>query len=121
MERAISLMFLMFGFLAEASEAAHQCDLLDLQRTLQDENPKAVKTLEQRWAQAYAQRDVASLDCLLADYFQVGSIPDLHLETHNKQELLRWVATRTGSAELGDVQRSLKCFRMSITYTTWLY
>lgn len=83
---------------------AEECGRADLRLTLNDKNPQVVQTLEEHWMQAYASRDAALLGCLLADDFEISSIFDGNLELHNKQHVLEWVASRTGSAELERLQ-----------------
>lgn len=87
-----------------AGAAAGECKSEDILSVLNDRNPEVVKTLEERWALAYARRDAASLNCILAEDFEVGSMPAQRLELHHRQDVLKWLSTRTGSAELEQLQ-----------------
>jgi hypothetical protein len=87
-----------------AAAAAGECKSEDMRSVQTDRNPGAVKTLEERWALAYARRDAAMLNCILAEDFEVGSMPAQGLELHHRQDVLEWLKTRTGSAELEQLQ-----------------
>jgi len=77
-----------------------ECGSAEPRVDIHDKNPQIIRSLEQQWAQAYANRDTAWLSCILGDDFEIGSMPDQACATHSKQNVLDWVATRTGSAEL---------------------
>jgi len=62
--------------------------------TSRDRAADAVKELEDRWIKAYADRDVELLNCILTDDFQIGSMPDRTLETHDRQHVLEWITHR---------------------------
>lgn len=69
--------------------------------------PHVIETLEGEWARAYEHRDTALLNCILADDFEVSSMPSPAFRLHDKKTVLDWVATRTGSAELEHLQTRL--------------
>lgn len=96
--------FLIVSTVSYAGLAADECASADLRLVLHDRNPKAVRTLEDRWAQAYANRDTAALNCIFAADFEISFMPDQGLEVHNKLHVLQWVVTRDGSAELERIQ-----------------
>jgi Domain of unknown function (DUF4440) len=96
--------FLVVIFISSASNAADECSSAGLRSVLHDSNPQVVKTLENQWALAYAKRDAALLNCILAEDFEIGSMPAQGFEIHDRQHVLEWLATRTGSAELEQLQ-----------------
>src|SRR5215469_5056831 len=65
-------------------------------RLLSNNNPSAVDAIEREWEHAYAHRDTVSLNCILADEFQITSPADPDFRVHYKEDLLQWVPTRTG-------------------------
>ena len=96
--------FLVVASITCLSLGAEECDSADVRVALRDNNPEAIKTLEKQWLRAYASRDKALLDCILAKDFAIGSMPEHTLELHDKQHVLQWVETRTGSAELEQLE-----------------
>ena len=82
--------------------AAPKCGPQNSFPLLRDKSPEALKSIEKEWARAYANRDTVSLNCIFADEFQIASLNDF--EVHYKTEVLQWVANRTGSAELEQLQ-----------------
>jgi Domain of unknown function (DUF4440) len=73
-------------------------------RLLSNNNPSAVDPIEREWEHAYAHRDTVSLNCILADEFQITSPADPDFRVHYKEDVLQWVPTRTGSADLEGLQ-----------------
>jgi len=65
--------------------------------TSSDRAAEVIKELENQWIRAYAERDVELLRCILTDDFQVGSMPDRTLETHDRQHVLDWITHRKTS------------------------
>lgn len=86
------------GFRPDEQSARGLCPGLDAK------DPHAIETLEGDWARAYEHRDTALLNCILADDFEVGSMPSSDFQLHDRKTVLDWVATRTGSAELENLQ-----------------
>jgi hypothetical protein len=99
--RVAALSFLVITT-ASSVLAASKCGSQNSLRLLRDNSPEALNAIEKEWARAYAHRDTVSLNCILADQFQVASSNDF--EVHDKMEVLQWVANRTGSAELEELQ-----------------
>ena len=83
--------------LARPAESAAECEVGRV--TSPDRAAEVVKDLENRWIKAYADRDVALLKCILTDDFQIGSMPDRTLETHDRQHVLDWVTRRKRSVQ----------------------
>src|SRR5215472_8538246 len=81
-----------------------ECSSADLRLHLHAKDPQVVKTLEDQWARAYEHRDTAVLNCILADDFEIYSMPSQDFQPHDKRAVLEWVASRTGSAELDQLQ-----------------
>src|SRR5262249_28839057 len=81
--------------------AAADCDVTKMGMVnVGTKDATAIENLERRWAQAYAERNVAVLQCIMADDFEIGSMPDEKVEVNGKQHVLEWVPVRTGSAEI---------------------
>jgi ketosteroid isomerase-like protein len=70
----------------------------------QQKDVQTVRKVEYEWARAYANRDIAALNCILADDFEIAAMPDKKDEVNNKQHVLDWVKTRSGSDEIDHVQ-----------------
>jgi len=70
----------------------------------QQKDVQTVRKIEYEWAKAYANRDVAALNCILADDFEIGGMPDKKDEVNNKQHVLDWMKTRSGSDEIDRLQ-----------------
>jgi hypothetical protein len=98
--RAAFYTLLMISTVSCVGLAADECGSAELRLVLHEKNPQVIRSLEKQWTQAYASRDTERLSCILGDDFEIGSMPDQGFATHNKQHVLEWVATRTGSAEL---------------------
>ena len=62
---------------------------------LLDTGPTVLREVERRWIEAYGQRNTQLLLCILADDFEIGSMPDSQLEVNNRQHVLDWVSTKT--------------------------
>ena len=71
------------------AKGAAECEVGKV--TSRDRDADAIKELENRWIKAYADRDVEVLNCILTDDFQIGSMPDRTLETHDRQHVLDWI------------------------------
>jgi hypothetical protein len=74
---------------------ALECGAAALKLDLGNKNPQVLRVVEYRWIKAYADLDTAFLTCLLANRFEVGSMPDKKLELHDKNHVLHWVKSRT--------------------------
>jgi hypothetical protein len=61
---------------------------------LRDTDPKVLREVERRWIEAYGQRNTQLLACILADDFEIGSMPDSKLEVNSRQHVLDWVSTK---------------------------
>jgi len=81
--------------LMRPEEGAAECEAGKV--TLSDRAAEVIKELENQWIRAYAERDVELLRCILTDDFQVGSMPDRTLETHDRQHVLDWITHRQTS------------------------
>ena len=62
---------------------------------LLDTGPTVLREVERRWIEAYGQRNTKLLLCILADDFEIGSMPDSQLEVNNRQHVLDWVSKKT--------------------------
>jgi len=81
--------------------AAADCNVMEMGMVnVGMKDAMAIENLERRWAQAYAERNVALLQCIIADDFEIGSMPDKKVEVNGKQHVLDWVPVRTGSTEI---------------------
>jgi ketosteroid isomerase-like protein len=80
---------------ARSAEGAAECEVGKV--TSPDRAADTIKDLENRWIRAYAERDVELLKCILTDDFQIGSMPDRTLETHDRQHVLDWITRRKSS------------------------
>src|SRR6516162_7391140 len=96
--------FLMLISIPCAGLGLDECSSADLRLRLHAKDPQIVKTLEDQWARAYEHRDTALLNCILADDFEIYSMPAEDFQQHDKRAVLEWVASRTGSAELEQLQ-----------------
>jgi hypothetical protein len=102
--RAFFQVLLIISAVSSVSVATDECSSAELRAVLHDKSPQVIRALEEQWAKAYANRDTATLNCILADDFEIGSMPDQVLAVHDKHRVLAWVLTRTGSAELEHLQ-----------------
>jgi len=102
--RAFFQVLLIISVVSSVSVATDDCRSAELRAVLHDKSPQVIRALEEQWAKAYANRDTARLKCILADDFEIGSMPDQVLAVHDKHRVLAWVLTRTGSAELEHLQ-----------------
>jgi hypothetical protein len=102
MKRNVAIFSSLLVTLVSSALAAPKCGLQNSFPPLHDKGPDALNAIEKEWARAYADRDTASLNCIFADEFQIASLNDF--EVHYKTEVLQWVANRTGSAELEQLQ-----------------
>jgi ketosteroid isomerase-like protein len=74
--------------------AAAKCSLRTTESLLRNKDPQVLKEVEQEWLQAYGEKNMSVLDCILADDFEIASMPDKKGEAHNKKHVLDWVAQR---------------------------
>ena len=102
--RACLQVLLIISAVSSESVATDECSSAELRAVLHDKSPQVIRALEEQWAKAYANRDTATLNCILADDFEIGSMPDQVLAVHDNHRVLAWVLTRTGSAELEHLQ-----------------
>ena len=80
-------------------ESAAKCGLQATESRLRDKDPQVLKEVEQEWLQAYGERNTSALDCILADDFEIGSMPDEKGEAHDKKHVLDWVAQRSPTTQ----------------------
>ena len=83
-----------FALLLSQAAAAGNCSLQATEFRLQKKDPQVLKEVEQEWLQAYGERNTRALDCILADDFEIDSMPDEKGEVHDKKHVLDWVAHR---------------------------
>jgi len=102
MTRSVAIFSSLLVTLVSSPLASPKCGLQNSFPPLHDKGPDALNAIEREWARAYANRYTASLNCIFADEFQIASLNDF--EVHYKTEVLQWVASRTGSAELEQLQ-----------------
>ena len=102
--RTFLQVLLIIGAVSSESVATDDCNSAELRAVLHDKSPQVMRAIEEQWAKAYANRDTAGLDCILADDFEIDSMPNQGFAVHDKHHVLEWVATRTGSAELEQIQ-----------------
>ena len=102
--RACLQVLLIISAVSSESVATDDCSSAELRAVLHEKSSQVIKVLEEQWAKAYASRDTARLNCILADDFEISSMPDEILAVHDKHHVLEWVVTRTGSAELEHLQ-----------------
>ena len=79
---------------AAEKQSAAKCNLQPTESRLRNKDPQVLKEVEQEWLQAYGEKNTALLDCILAEDFEIASMPDEKGEAHNKKHVLDWVATR---------------------------
>ena len=97
--RAAALLVAVLILVSHALSAGN-CSSPIVLRLLSNNNPSAVDAIEREREHAYAHRDTVSLNCILADEFQITSPADPDFRVHYKEDVLQWVPTRTGSADL---------------------
>ena len=97
MHRRIAL--LTFVLLLSQARATAKCDLQATESLLRNKDPQVLKGVEQEWLRAYGEKNTAVLDCILAEDFQIGSMPDERVEVHDKKHVLDWVAQRSPSVQ----------------------
>ena len=85
------------GPLNDGSEQT-KCDSHKMVVNLRDKNPNVLREVEDRWIRAYGERDAELLRCILADDFEIASMPDEKLEINNKQHVMEWIASKSRSA-----------------------
>jgi len=83
-----------FALLFSRGTDAAKCILQATESRLRNKDPQVLKEVEQEWLQAYGEKNTALLDCILAEDFEIASMPDEKGEAHNKKHVLDWVATR---------------------------
>ena len=88
-------LLVLFILLTRPEEGAAECEAGRV--TSGDRAADTIKELEKQWINAYAERDVELLKCILTEDFQVGLIPDRRLETHDRQHVLDWITHRKDS------------------------
>lgn len=64
---------------------------------LRDKNSQVLRQVEDQWIRAYGERNAELLECILADDFEIASIPDEKLEINNKQHVMDWIASKSRS------------------------
>lgn len=74
-----------------------KCDFDKMAVNLRDKNSRVLREVENRWIQAYGERDAQLLACILADDFEIGSMPDEKLEINNKKHVMDWMGTKSPS------------------------
>jgi len=102
--RTFLQVLLIISAVSSESVATDDCNSAELRALLHDKSPQVIRALEEQWAKAYVNRDTAGLNCILADDFEIDSMRDQGFAVHDKHHVLEWVATRTGSAELEQIQ-----------------
>ena len=83
--------------LAKTHSDQANCDPHKIAVDLRDRNPEVLKQVEDQWIQAYGERNAELLRCVLADDFEIASMPDEKLEINNKQHVMDWIASKTRS------------------------
>lgn len=86
------------------TQVGSQCEPGKFHSVRQKKDSQAVREIEYEWAKAYANRDIPALNCILADGFEIGGMPDKKDEVNNKQHVLDWVKTRSGSDQIDQLQ-----------------
>ena len=89
------IVLLTFVLLLSRARATAKCDLKATESLLRNKDPQVLKDVEQEWLRAYGEKNTAVLDCILAEDFQIGSMPDEKGEVHDKKHVLDWVAQRS--------------------------
>lgn len=84
---------------AAEKKSAAKCGLQATESRLQNKDPQMLKEVELEWLQAYGERNTSALDCILAEDFEIASMPDEKGEAHSKKHVLDWVATRTPTVQ----------------------
>lgn len=93
------IVLLTFVLLLSQARATAKCDLKATESLLRNKDPQVLKDVEQEWLRAYGEKNTAVLDCILAEDFQIGSMPDERVEVHDKKHVLDWVAQRSPSVQ----------------------
>lgn len=93
------IVLLTFVLLSSQARATAKCDLKATESLLRNKDPQVLKDVEQEWLRAYGEKNTAVLDCILAEDFQIGSMPDERVEVHDKKHVLDWVAQRSPSVQ----------------------
>ena len=83
--------------LMRPAKGAAECDVGKV--TSPERAAASIKELENQWIKAYADRNVELLNCILTDDFQIGSMPDRTLETHDRQHVMDWITHRKTSVQ----------------------
>ena len=83
--------------LMRPAKGAAECDVGKV--TSREHAAASIKELENQWIKAYADRNVELLNCILTDDFQIGSMPDRTLETHDRQHVMDWITHRKTSVQ----------------------
>ena len=99
-----------FALLLSGAGASGNCSSQATESRLQNKDPQVLKEVEQEWLQAYGESNMRALDCILADDFEIGSMPDEKGEIHNKKHVLDWVAHRSPTTQKIE-QLELKAYR----------
>jgi len=79
--------------------SAAKCSSQATESRLRNKDPQVLREVEQEWLQAYGERNTTALDCILADEFKIGSMPDDKGEVHDKKHVLDWVAQRSPTTQ----------------------
>ncbi len=104
------IVWVTFVLLLPPASAAAKCSLQATDSRLRNKDPEVLKEVEREWLQAYGDRNTAALDCILAEDFEIGTMPDEKGEVHNKKQILDWVAQRSRTVQKID-QFDLKPYR----------
>lgn len=88
-----------FASLLSHATAAGQCKLQAIESLLRNKDTQVLEEVEQEWLRAYGEKNTAALDCILADDFRIGGMPEEKGEVHDKKHVLVWVAQRSRSVQ----------------------
>ncbi len=93
------IVLITLALLSSNATPAGTCSLQATESLLRNKDPQVVKEVEKEWLQAYGERNTPALDCILADDFEIGSMPDEKGEIHDKKHVLDWVAQRSPTTQ----------------------
>jgi hypothetical protein len=88
-----------FALLLSHALAAAKCSLQATESLLRNKDPQVLREVEKEWLQAYGEKNTSVLDCILADDFEIASMPDEKEEVHDKRHVLDWVAQRSRTVQ----------------------
>ena len=84
---------------SDEKKSGAKCSSQAIDSQLRNKDAEVLKEVEQQWLQAYGERNTSALDCILADEFKIGSMPDEKGEVHDKKHVLDWVAQRSPTTQ----------------------